>query len=75
LIINNIDRRITVAILQTGTVALFDAEMILIALDRQNDNLPRNDKGFEILALLIYLARLIEYQHITPDIQSQESGI
>ena len=53
MIINKIDRRITVAILQTGTVALFDAEMILVASDRQNDNLPRNDKGFEVWVLLI----------------------
>ena len=42
--------------------------MILEAQDHQNDNLPGNDKGFEILAPVIYLARLFEYQHITPDI-------
>jgi len=66
--INKLDRRITVAFLQTGTVALFDAEMILVTIDRQNDNLLGYDIGIYILALLIYLARLIEFQHITPDI-------
>jgi hypothetical protein len=45
LIINKLDRRITVAILQTGTVALFDAKMILVAIDCQSDNPPGNDKG------------------------------
>ncbi len=52
----------------TGTVALFDAKMTLVAMDHQNDNLPGNDIVFEILALLLYLARIFGYQHITPDI-------
>jgi len=40
--------------------------MILVALDSQNDNLPGNDIGFKIMAPVIYLARIFEYQHITP---------
>ena len=49
-------------------VALFHAKMILEAQDHQNDNLPGNNKGFNSLALLIYLAILFGYQHITPHI-------
>jgi hypothetical protein len=66
--INKLNRRITVAILQTGTVALFDAIIILVAKERHNDNPLRTHRAFEILAPVIYLARLFDYQHITPDI-------
>ena len=55
-------------------VALFHAKMILVAIDCQSDNPPGNDKGFKISAPVIYLARLFDYQHITPGIHEPYRG-
>ena len=55
-------------------VALFHAKMILVAIDCQSDNPPGNDKGFKILAPVIYLAILFEYQHLTLGIREPYRG-
>ena len=71
----NSDRSITVAIRQTGTVALFDAKMRLFAVVNPNDHLHQTERDYRIYPLLIYLAILFDYQLITPHVNMGIGGL